>query len=160
MTSLTSRLGWFRGHFMGSGLRDGIQTFLSEAGESACYAIDIVKIAERITGKEFDLLKALQLGIEERDIYFYLERPDDNNNFFVEHPDLFLSRLVGAPWKLEKVEDTKYIPKTGEYVVQRWERKTTSGFYSHFRLPDWDSLVNSKTVEFGALVSLRVFRKV
>jgi hypothetical protein len=138
-------------------MKPGIQTFFSEAGESACYALDIIQIATEETGKLLDPITMLELGIHIGMIHY--GSPDDGDNFFVKDPALFLSTISGINWTVEKV-GADYVAKPGERVVERWERVVTGSTIGHFRLPSWDSLADSKTVKYGAIVSKRVFRRV
>ena len=139
-------------------MKQGIQTFLAEAGEAACYALDIIRIAELHLGKELDALIELDAGIINGYIYYNQNNSNDNRNFFVENPAAFLQMMTGAEWEVTKQSAT-YLPRQNEYVVDRWERVKTGTVIGHFRLPDWDSLANSKTVEYGTIVSKRVFRR-
>jgi hypothetical protein len=136
----------------------GVQTFLVEAGESACYALAIIKLATKITGKYFPVVETLNECIERKYIYFNLGNQNDDNNFFVNDPAKMLSHLTGIRWSIEKC-GADYKAKIDEWIVQRWERVRTGSTTGHFRLPDWDSLVNSQTVKYGKIVSTRVFRK-
>lgn len=139
-------------------MKQGIQTFLSEAGEAACYALDIVKIAERVTGRDMDPIMSFYDAVAAGLIHYNEQDPNDNNNFFVTDPARLLSCLTGIPWTVEKA-DADYLAKSGEYVVDRWERRKTGAVIGHFRLPDWDSLADSQTVKYGSIVSKRVFRR-
>jgi hypothetical protein len=143
---------------MESKLFPEIQTFFQEAGEAACYALCIAKIAEKITGKPIEPVDAMLIGIKWESIYYNWDNPDDPDNFYVKYPDKFLSLLTGRLATVRKIDDVNYRPASNEYIVERWERPTPKMIYSHFRLPDWDSLHNSQTVKYGKLVSLRVFR--
>ena len=137
----------------------GIQTFMAEAGEASCYADSIIKIASIVTGKYFPIVETLADCVDKNFIHYSEANPDDPDNFFVEAPDKMLSFLTGQNWTLTK-ESADYVAKPGEYVVNSWERAVTGATFRHFRLADWDSLMNSKTVKFGKIVSKRVFRKV
>jgi hypothetical protein len=142
-------------------MRQGIQTLLRLAGESGCYALDIMEIAGRERkrgGVHLDPIEALYLGIENGCIYYNEKDPNDNNNFFVEDPGAFLAMLAGGRWTVEKA-GPDYVPAPEEYVVDRWERVKTGTVIGHFRLPDWDSLHDSQTVRYGKIVSRRVFRR-
>jgi len=143
---------------MESKLFFGIQTFLHEAGEAACYALCIAKIAEKITGKAVEPLDALLGGIERKFVYYNWANPDDPDNFYVSDAEKFLSLLTGRRVTVIKTDNANYRPAPNEYVAERWERPTAKTVYSHFRLPDWDSLRDSQTVKYGKLASLRVFR--
>jgi hypothetical protein len=140
-------------------MRSGIQTLFAEAGEAACYALDILEIAERVRGQQLEPLDALCRGIDRGYIYYNEKDPNDNDNFFVKNPAALLSILAGGRWAVEKV-GPDYIAARGEYVVDRWERVKTGVVIGHFRLPDWDSLHDSMTVRYGKIASKRVFRRI
>jgi hypothetical protein len=83
-------------------MKQGIQTMLSEAGEAACYALDIIEIAERASGKKLDPIEALWKGIDRGFIYYNETNPDDNDNFYVRDPGAFLSMMTSARWNVRK----------------------------------------------------------
>ncbi|MDR0721072.1 MAG: DUF261 domain-containing protein [Treponema sp.] len=139
-------------------MKEGIQTLLGEAGEAACYALDILEIAERERGLKLNIIECLCQGIDRGYIYYNGEDPNDNDNFFVEDPAALLAMFAGGRWAVEKA-GPDYVPARGEYVVDRWERVRTGAVIGHFRLPDWDSLHNSMTVRYGKIVSKRIFRR-
>jgi len=143
---------------MESELFEDIQTFFQKAGDSACYALCIAKIAEKITGRFNNPLDSLLYGISRKFVYYNWDNPDDPNNFYVDDAEKFLSLLVGKRATATKTDNVNYRPAPGEYVAERWERPTPKTVYSHFRLPDWDSIRDSQTVKYGKLVSLRIFR--
>jgi len=143
---------------MESKLFPEIQTFFQKAGEAACYAFCVVKIAEKITGKAIEPLDALLKGIAYNYIYYNWENHDDPDNFYVKNPEQFLRLLTGKRVTVIKTDSVNYQPASNEYIVERWERPTAKMVYSHFRLPYWDSLYDSQTVKYGKIVSLRVFR--
>lgn len=134
---------------------EGIQTFLDEGGDAACYALDILKIAEKITNFKIDVIETLCVCIEKKFIYYNWENAADNDNFFVKLPAEMLSFLVGKTYTVSK-ETAEYVLKAGEYAVDYWQKPDLSP--GHFRLPDWDSLKNSKTVKVGKITSKRIFR--
>ena len=140
-------------------MKSGIQTLLGEAGEAACYALDILEIAERVRGQRLDPVDALYQGIERGYIHYNENDPNDNDNFFVEDPAALLAMFAEGRWKVEKA-GPDYVHARGEYVVDRWERVRTGTVIGHFRLPDWDSLHDSMTVRYGKIASKRVFRRV
>lgn len=139
-------------------MKNGIQTFFAEAGEAACYALSIIEIAIRFTGKNLDPVKSLELGIGSGCILYNWDDPSDPDNFYVKMPDKFLSILTGKRWSVEKVH-ASYVSRNGEYAVDRWELAATGALMAHFNLRDWDSLLFSKTVKYGRIVSRRVFRQ-
>lgn len=137
----------------------GIQTFLEEAGEASCYALCIIKLAEMITGKYFPVVETLNDCIAKKFIYYNVNNKNDNDNFFVSAPDKMLSYLTGVKWSVSK-EIAEYRMKVDEWCVQRWERTKAGAVIGHFRLPEWDSLIDSQTVKYGKMISKRIFRKV
>ena len=140
-------------------MKAGIQTFLIESGEAACYALDILQLAEKITGKSRPVIETLIDCIDRKFIYYNWNNQNDNDNFTVLKPDAMLSHLTDIRWSVTKESDA-YKARIGEWIVERWERVKTGTIIGHFRLPDWDSLADSQTVKFGKIASTRVFRKV
>lgn len=140
-------------------MRKGIQTFLEEAGDAACYALCIIKIAELIKEIEFDVIKTLEAAIQRGFVFYNENDKNDNNNFYVDYPENFLSWLTAETWTVTK-ESADYIALPGEFVSNRWERIKTGSVLGHFNLPNWDSVVDSQTVKYGKIVSKRVFRRV
>jgi hypothetical protein len=142
-------------------VRAGIQTFLQEAGEAACYALAVIKIAEEALGKDLPCVESLLLGVDRGFISYNWDNREDSSNFFVARPAEFLSALTGrrcavrALYGQEEVRDWK--AKENEYTVQCWQREKTGYLVTHFRRPAWDSLASSLTVREGKLASLRVF---
>lgn len=137
-------------------LKEKIQSFLISAGEYACYALSIIKIAEEVNNSHIDVITALESGIERGYIAFNYDDYNDSNNFYINDAARFLSMLTEDVWTLKHLPGA-YKAKPGEKVIYRWERKTVKGVISHFRLPEWDSLENSQTVKYGQIVSSRVF---
>ena len=139
-------------------MKQGIQTFLAEAGESGCYALAIIQIACEETRREIDPVSALQRGISAGYIHYNEKDANDSDNFFVKDPAAFLTLLTGEGWTVEKVFP-EYRIGPGERAVDRWERVVTGKVIGHFRLPEWDSLINSQTVARGKIASRRIFRR-
>ncbi|MFP3041878.1 DUF261 domain-containing protein [Treponema primitia] len=137
-------------------MKNGIQTFLQEAGESACYALCIIKIAEDILGHELDPISSLLLGIEKHCIDYNWQDETDNNNFYVRDPAHFLSGLIGKTVTV-RVESADLKPAPHEYAVQCWQRTKTGQVITHFKIAGWDPLVHSVTVAQGQIASLRIF---
>jgi hypothetical protein len=142
-------------------MREGIQTFLREAGEAACYALSIIKIAEEVLGKELPCAESLLRGVEGGFISYNWNDGEDSSNFFVTRPAEFLSALTGKRCAVRVVKDPEEVrnwkAEGNEYTVQCWQREKTGYVVTHFRRPAWDSLTSSVTVREGKLVSLRVF---
>jgi hypothetical protein len=134
---------------------EGIQTFLEEGGDAACYALDILKIAEKVTNKDFDVIATLCTCINKGFIYYNWKNADDDDNFFMKNPAAMLSFLTGKRWTVTK-ESANYVLKPDEYAVDYWQKPDS--VLGHFRLPDWDSLKDSKTAKVGKITSRRIFR--
>jgi hypothetical protein len=138
-------------------MREGIQTLLQEAGEAACYALAIIKIAEEVLGTELPCVESLLRGVDNACIYYNRQDQNDSDNFYVTDPARFLSVLTSKPCSVRKEADITYTAKANEFTVQCWQRTKTGQVITHFRRPAWDSLVSSLTVRQGHLVSLRIF---
>ena len=144
-------------------MRSGIQTIFAEAGEAACYALSLGMVAEKwIRGNvdmvyEQDACQVLLIGIGNEDIYYNESNTNDNNNFYVEDPAGLLRSLTSRNWEVFKA-DADYVPRPGEFAIQRWERVKTGAVLGHFRLRDWDPIKDSTTVRLGSIVSQRICR--
>ena len=136
-------------------LKWGVQTFCQEIGEAACYALQLIYVAEKRTGKSFRLIETLDTLIECGYIYYNRQNQNDNKNFYVSNPEACISYLTGQKCTVVH-SDADYKAKENEYVIERWERETTKGKYGHFRSAEWDSLADSQTVKYGTKVSTRV----
>jgi hypothetical protein len=138
-------------------MKAGIQRIASEVGEAGCYAFCIMELAERITGKSIDVLKAFIDGVNAKCIYYNFDKPEDPDNCTVTDAGRFLTLLTGRKYIHRYESDKNKLLKAGELIVERWERKATGKTYGHFVLADWDPLGNSLTRRSGYWVSNRVF---
>jgi hypothetical protein len=136
-------------------MNQGIQTVLQEAGEAACYALCLGHVAQERLNHELTACTVLDAAIDGKYVHYDPNNSDDNNNFYVDYPAGLLGALTGEVWDVRR-EDADYVPKPGEYVIERWERVKTGTTTGHFKRPNWNSLVHSATVEQGRLVSLRI----
>ena len=146
-------------------MKPGIQTFFAEAGEAACYAFDLIDVANEWEARfkpnlvPHDPCQALQLGVDLKRIRYNPNDENDENNFFVESPALFLQDLTGVAWEVWKAEpDYEEGAKPDEYVILRSERVKTGAVIGHFWRRRFNSLTHSLCVERGKIVSLRVCR--
>lgn len=137
-------------------LFDGIQDFCACIGEEACYAIQLIGVAEDIMKRPFPLITSLVRGIQTGCIEFNQNDKNDPDNFFVNDPEEFLRILTGLHVSVRKVEGNTYIPKSNEWVIDLWKDDSRGKLYYHFRSKYFDSLSNSKTVKFGYITSQRV----
>ena len=144
-------------------MKPGIQTFFAEAGEAACYALDLIDVADEwgaTWGQPAkDPCKALQTGIDLGCIHYSANDENDEQNFYVENPAKFLEDLTGVRWEVRK-EPPEYEAqaKPDEFVILRSERVKTGATLGHFWRRRFNSLVHSLCVERGKIVSLRVCR--
>ena len=129
----------------------GIQnTLLKELYENGCYFLSIIHTAEK---------NSAYLSVDV--IRFAIECIDNKwlkTDFTVIRPDKILERLIDKEVSVISVSrKEKDLLQTMEYkaVVNCWYNPKT-GLY-HFNTDDWDSLVNSKTVKEGYIISYRVF---
>lgn len=142
-------------------MKYALQRFFAELGESACYAISLVHLAEKITKEPInakDALGYLEIGIEKKFILYNETNPNDPNNFYVENPTAFLALMTGAQWTISK-QDASYVPSPGDHLVVRYRRSTPKGVFYHFVTPDYDPLGESLTRIHGVIDGYRVFRR-
>jgi phage gp29-like protein len=120
---------------METNLFAGIQTFLQEAGETACYALSIIKIAERITGRSIEPVTALVDGIEKKRIRYNWNDQDDGDNFFVADPAALLAALTipyinlnfGEQENYPKIDLFKPDEKNVEQIISAVEKLGPQG---------------------------------
>lgn len=135
------------------------QSFMLSAGRYACYALQIVHIAQSL-GIKVNELDALEDGILKGYIYFNEANYEDDGNFFVNDPAGFLSFLTGMKWTMRR-EGNTYKAKDGEYVINFWAKNDVNNAkgIGHFDAPDCHTLQNSVTVQVGKVYSTRVFKR-
>ena len=145
-------------------MKPGIQTFFAEAGEAACYAFDLIDVAQewlerRGRDLKLDPCQSLELGVNAGHIHYNPEDEADENNFFVRDPAMFLQNLTGVPWEVWKAApDYEERARPDEYVILRSERVSVGKTIGHFWRRRFNSLTHSLCVERGKIVSLRVCR--
>ena len=140
-------------------MKDNIQFFLKEAGQSACYTLCLIRVAEKYLKKDLDVVKAMQIGIEKRCIDYKDGDTEYEDNFYVRCPETFLFYLTGVHWEVRK-ETYPYNARKGEYVINRYERQRTGCISAHFEMDDFHPIANSLTVKYGRIASVRVLRAV
>lgn len=138
-------------------LTDGIQTLLQEAGESGCYFFCLVHVAERFLQKSIDVVELMNKGIEKGAVLYNKHDANDNDNFFIQNPELLLKLATGAKWTV-RYESKDYKADVHEFVINRWERKATGKTYAHFDTSDFHPIAinHCNTILYGAIVSTRV----
>ena len=142
-------------------MRNGLQNQLAAMGESSCYFLSLVKIAEEVIRDRIDLIWAFDSCVTKRYVRFIYSKPEDGDNCYIDNPLGVLKLLTGRNWNYHKVTDKEEIKAWSaadeEYTIQRWYRKTTGKEFYHFRRPSWDPLLDSQTVKFGAIDALYIF---
>ena len=124
----------------------GIQSFCGALGKWSCYAFCILKIAELITGKQYDVVNEILIANKRGWIKYNWDNHNDEENLYVLNPDAWIFYLTGMRLTVKKVYEK---PDHG-FIVECWNSL-------HFRLPDWDSMSYSNSVANGKITSWRVF---
>jgi hypothetical protein len=136
-------------------MMQGVQTVFQEAGEAACYVFALGNVAEEFLARELNPWDVVVTAIDGKYVHYDKENPNDPDNFFTSNPEGFLKALTGVPWSV-RYEGSDYVPKTGEYAIQCWARKTITKTITHFCRETWNSLIDSATVRHGKIISQRI----
>lgn len=123
-------------------LERGVQDLISNMGNFGCYFLSLCKIAEEETGQSIDVINVAYKALENRWI---------DEEFFIMNPTEILRFLTGKKWIVVVSKEMK----TADYTIVKY----VNGSYSHFRLENWDSLKESKSVKCGKVDSYRHFTK-
>ena len=145
------------------------QRWFGEVGESACYALSIIALAESFARRPWtigDVALFIEDAILKKYIYYNEKDHTDPNNFLVEHPDSMLKDLTKINWAVRKVNEnvSSFVASPDELVIYQYRRvvidkKGKKITYLHFCTPTYDPLGDSLTRTQGELYSLRVFRR-
>ena len=73
-------------------MKQGIQIFLQEAGEAACYALCIIRLGEVLTGKSINALDALELATDKGWVFITTRRTRRTTTTYVKDPPRFSPR--------------------------------------------------------------------
>lgn len=123
--------------------------------DGGCYFFCLCAIAEKITGKEIDVLKTAWKYIQEKKIDYDVKRPRAYNNcMYIYEADTILSELIGEKYRIKKVEK---LPQgyTG-YYIERWKKNNMT----HFVLPDYDTMTYSSVRAEGKISAYYLVEKV
>lgn len=88
---------------------NNIQNLILKMGESGCFYLCYVKIAERNMRKNIDIIEKAYENIAVGNIYFNFNDINDPKNFFIESAEGLLYNLTGRRWLVTK-EDPDFIP--------------------------------------------------
>ncbi len=129
------------------------QQVCSKIGKSGCYLLSLIFIAEKITGKEIDVLKTYEKSLSEKWL---------DDDCYMENPAAMMSYLTGK--KIDIRHDVVgYTLKSNEYEITRYELKETGITYGHFVVTNNGELVHdpygdSRTRLKGNAVSKRIIK--
>jgi len=135
-----------------------IQTLCMGVGDGACYALSLIKVAEKFLGCELDVLKIINEAIEKNIIKFNWGTPTDNVAMFVNNPAEFLQMLTGQKWAVRREDATYKKYSDMEYVINSWGLSDREGAMRHFTFGTDDTLYASPLRINGKLISVRVCR--
>lgn len=88
---------------------NNIQNLILKMGESGCFYLCYVKIAEKNMRKNIDIIEKAYENIAVGNIYFNFNDINDPKNFFIESAEGLLYNLTGRRWRVTK-EDPKFTP--------------------------------------------------
>lgn len=130
-----------------------IQSYCQSIGENGCYLFCLFDIAEKVTKKQFDVLKKSWYFVTKGWVQFDRKNYKDENNFTVLDPVAILNHLTNLKWSVRK-EPASYRIKNNDYVVEFW---TINGQSGHFTRRFYNSLVYSRNRDKGRIGSYRIF---
>lgn len=131
------------------------QLVAKKIGDSGCYFLSLVKVAETISKKNVDIFRTYANALANNWI---------QEDLYIVNPDRLLKNLTGKTCVTEKSTDLNYKPKENEYLIGCYERKEVGRTFSHFVVLDskkkviYDPYGTSLTVKKGSLVSLRIIK--
>ena len=124
-------------------------------GSDGCYTLCLMAIAEKITGKDIDVLKTTRKLIDSGLIDYDDKRPKAYKNaMYVKDADKVLKVLGCVGYHIIKVDE---LPKDykGYYII----RYTLEG-NTHFILKDYNSITYSRCVAEGRISKYYLVEKV
>lgn len=115
-------------------------------GSDGCYLLNLMIIAEKITGKDIDVIKTTKKLIDLGLVDYDWKRPKAYKNMmYVMDADKVLKELGCVGYRIRKVDE---LPKDykGYYII----RYTLEG-NTHFVLKDYNSITYSRCVAEGRI---------
>lgn len=134
-----------------------IQDLAYVLGNYGCYYTAICVIAERITGKDIDLLKSARRMIDNNFIDYDDKRPKAYpNGFYIKDADAILKALGCVGYHIEKVD---VLPKdyNGEYII-RYSLNGNTHFVVGGKNP-YNSITYSNCVANGKITKYYLVKK-
>lgn len=123
-------------------------------GQWGCYLICLCIVAEEITGKEIDVLKAVKYLIDNKIVDYDYKRPRAfKNSMYVLDANKVLSYLGCSGYYIEK-SLTLPADFDGKYIV----RHTLEGS-THFVVPDYDPMTYNRVSAEGRITAYYLVRK-
>jgi len=135
-----------------------IQTLCIGIGDGACYALSLIKVAERFLARDLDALRAIDEAIEKKIIKFNWGTPTDNEAMYVNTPAGFLRMLTGRNWTVRREDAAYKTENPKEYIINSWGISNAEGAPRHFTFNADDTLYKSPLRTNGKLISVRVCR--
>lgn len=118
----------------------------------------ILDIAEEITRKKLDKIKAIEAVIKKSYVTFNKDDMTDTDNFYVRSPGKILEMFTNKKWEVTK-EPGYYKVKDNEYAVEFWSIDGKNGHFARM-YKGFNSLQKSNSVNKGKIISYRIFREV
>jgi len=140
----------------GGKMNEARQKIMAIIGESGCYLLSIVHLAEGMLKERLDAVEIYLDALANK----YMQA-----DCFILEPAALMAMMVPGNWTMMKA-DRDRPTGPGELEILRYERKTTLKTYGHFVVGNglgavaWDPLGDALTVNGGELVSKRLFRRV
>lgn len=150
-------------------MKNGMQDFLGEIGESGCYALCLLDVAEEyLTIEQKKNLKVDYIGLllkacEKGVITYDFSNKNNPDNFYVQYPAQFLEMVTGKKWEVTHEPAYYWIDASRygkEFKINRWELKSCGKTTAHFERDSFHPIEDSRTVKLGKIVSTRICRVV
>lgn len=132
-----------------------IQDLCACLGSDGCYTLCLILVAEKITKKDIDVIRVTRKLIDNNFIDYDDKRPRAYaNTMYVKDADKVLKMLGCVGYRIRKVSE---LPEgyNGYYI----ERHSLNG-NTHFTLPDYNTLTDSKCVREGRITAYYLVEKV